>query len=284
MDRWLSLFAGSKDRLEGLAAAHRLEAIAQRIPAERLSALLDADLAADRLCAVAGLITAGKARGVAPLVDKRVRRMLDTIAGEREREAVTRLTVALMDIDQRRGVRLAAVADTVFWTRRNREAEPGRFPWTMVYDRLIAEREPSDYDALLAAGGDDAKAAVHMLFSASLVRIFVASEVYPTELDPASRKRFRKLAEAEREAAWQVFCAGAAVQLHATDLLPWLLRIADGQGLLDRYMGYSHEEFGTISETDVGIVLRGIGYLARVARDAKSRDLSEPAIDHLHRR
>ena len=282
--RWLTLLTSSTDQLEALAAAHRLEASSERLSTSQIETLIEANLQPDRLCAVAAIMISTGRASTAVTADNRVRAMIHVVHGPAEVEAVTCLTTAVMAIDDRRGVRLAAVANSILWTRRIQAAQPGIYPWTTIYDRLIVEREGADYESLLEAGGDDARAAVHMLFAAGAVRILVATNVSPTTISARNRKRLRELAEAETDEGWQRFYAGAAAQIRATDLLPWLLRIADRPVLIEIRGSGPEERFGEFTETDVGFVLRAIGYLARVARDEKLADLSASAVAYLRHR
>ena len=285
IDDWLSLLMTSPDDYAALAAAHRLERVANSIPIKQLGELIATDLPPDRLCAVAEIVAASKQPDAAVKLDKKVRAMLGTVSGPAAVEAIARLTLAVMAIENRRGVLLAAVADSIFWTSRVSRANPGLFPWSRVYDRLISERESGDYDLLFGSGDDDdARAAVHMLFSAGAVRILVASGVSPSTILPKNVGRFRQLAESETDASWQLFYAGAATQIQATDMLPWLCRIADRPEHLTTSAHYSEENFGEFFESTAGFVLRAVGYLASVAKEEKSAETSVPAIDYLRHR
>jgi hypothetical protein len=172
---------------------------------------------------------------------------------------------ALLDIDSHRGARLGLVLDSNFWSGSG-GVTPKWFPWTRVFDRFFPNNK--DYEILLTQGRDGTRAVVHWLFSKAAIHLVTAYQISATELGDLSRKLFRESAEKESEVRWFHYYTGTAAKLYAVDLLPWLLTIAKSSQLKDLWTTYSHQKFGIFSESQLAMVFRAIGFLARVSIDS----------------
>lgn len=260
IDRLLSILKNGDDLLAA-AAGHKLEKLGGKLPAKKLEELLFPGLPLDRLNVVAHLAKISNNKSLAKQIEQLVRIHIRTVSGLQARESISGIILSLLDLERNQGTRLGLVADSIFWTE-HQSAQPGYFPWTKVFDRLYPATE--DYEMLLEKGGDDARAAVHWLFSKSVISLVGARTLSPTRLGDKSLKQFKKLAELEKSLVWQHYFVGAAAKIHATELLPWLIALSENPELIYRQIQYSHERFGEFSDCYLATVYRSIGYLSQV--------------------
>lgn len=275
IDRLLLILKNEDDSLAA-AAGHRLEKLGKKVSARKLEELFFPTLPLDRLNVVAHLAKISNNKSQAKQIEQLVRIHIKTVSGHQARESISGIIFSLLELERNQGNRLGLVADSIFWTEHH-SAEPGYFPWTKVFDRLFPVTE--DYQVLLEEGGDNAHAAVHWLFSKSVISLVGARTISPIRLGDKSLKQFKKLAELEKSLLWQHYFVGAAVKIHATELLPWLISLSKNPELIDCQMHYSHERFGEFNDCYLATVYRSIGYLAQVL--AKEGKDAEFAIVHL---
>ena len=196
-----------------------------KLSGAKLLPLLDPALSPARLSAVARLLAVCGDKALTAPLEAFIRALIETVTGTEAVEAFTNLIDALRALDNRRGARVAQVADTVFWTRREEATFRRYFPWRKMDSHISLGSE--DYGALLAAGDDDARAAIIELQAYGGGILQTANTNYPTKLDAAARGQLRTLAEAEQELEWQCKLALAAVKVNAVELLPWILQLAE---------------------------------------------------------
>jgi len=282
VDRWLGLVQ-SGDELTAAAAGHRLVRAAKEVPAKALDFLLDPALPPDRLCVAAHVVAASGQKALAAPLDWLIRSLARSVEGPAAVEALANVAQALEKLDATRGRRTNAVVDMILWTDRHGATSPWRFPLRPEFDHLRLTEH--DYDALLTAGGEDARAAIWELstIGGGIGSVAHGDEV-PTEVTDTARHRLTRLAEAERDPDWQWRFASASVATQAVDLLPWLVRVAQDPALVRQTHTVRHYRFGRSEEVAVADFLRSIGCLARLLLDEKRGQEAEKGVRALRER
>jgi hypothetical protein len=262
---WRHVREGSD--LDVSAAVHRLAALGEALDPEPLHALLARDIDPDRLAAIAELCGATEDTGLVEPMEKLARGFIESIEGTEAVEAFTRLVEVLIGLDTAQGRRLAALANMIFWVRRQDEARPGFYPWRRLRSEVALDSE--DCDVLLSRGGDDAKAAIRDLSTWGFGAVLVAGPISsPTKITEVSLECFREIAEQENDLLGQCLIARAAAELQATGLLPELLSWTNRPEHASQEFTGNHNQFGQYRERSLANILRVIGYLARLLLDS----------------
>lgn len=261
LGRWLRLLADADD-LTAVAAAHRIQATGEGGDGARLAALLRPDQSPTKLCALAGLLQQDGDVRLLERAEGLVQTLMTTIEGPEATEAVACLVQAIRALDTKRGHRLAAVVDYMFWTRVE-ATQPDRFPWLAVWTGTWLESK--DIEVLLQGDANQVAAAVQFLYNTAGWGLLRANYPVPTRrLDPQAMERLTVAAHGEREPARQRIIACAAAGVDAFDLLPWLLELVEAPEL----SAWNHDvdsHYGDVEESCRAMVLRATGYLARRA-------------------
>lgn len=265
-----------------MASAHLLTRAGEALYGEKLKPFFKTDLPAPRLSALARLVAVCRDKSLIHPLEKLIRSLMETVAGQEEMEAFTNLINALISLDKGLGNRVAAVADSTFVTSRSGFTNANFFPWCSMFDSIYLQDK--DYQAMLSVGGNDASAAVYRLTAYGGGRIFTADKGYPTKLDDASMQQLRKMAEEEKELIWQYKFALASIEVHAFDLLPCVIKVASTSEISDNQDNLYHLRFGRITEPCLSNILRAIGYLARLLLDEKRGEEAAPGVAHLRER
>ena len=277
-------FLREDSELTAAASAHRLVALGEKVDTERLRYLLGTDLSSDRLAAVAELVETSEDQGLAEALEELIRGLMKVVEDLRSAEAFTCLLQGLTGLEESRGRCLTSIAELFFIEKwREEDHSPGGYPfWRLVIDlRLRSE----DHQALLARGGDDARASIMDLQNLGGGALLEALPAYSiSKLDEASREHFWEIAAEEGDPNWRRRIAKAAAELKTTNLLPQLVEWVDSSELAASTVTAQNSKFGAYTTTCLSDVLRSIGYLARLLRDDDRIDEAEHAIAVLHAR
>jgi Ternary complex associated domain 9 len=215
--RWFELLR-SGDEVVAMAAGHRLCKVGKDLPVEAIAGLFDPSLSPRRLSAVGWIAAASEDKRFAEPHDQLVRGLIETVAGTEAMECLSNLVTALESLDRSRARRMIAVAFMVFYTRRHEATSPWVSAWMKVSSSFYLE--DVDYNALIASGGDDARAAVFRLSTDGGATLRVADRPLSVRLEDNSLRQFQALAEAEQELIGRYRFALAATEVEAAALLP----------------------------------------------------------------
>jgi Ternary complex associated domain 9 len=283
INRWLKLLVGP-DELVAIAAAHRLIKYAREIPGPKLYPLFDPSLPPSRLSAIARLTEACRSIWSIILLEALLRSFMKNVTGREAFEALANLTEVLTKLDSSLGNRVAAVANTIFFTSGNKAKHHRYFPWAIV--SADTQLQVSDYDTLINAGGDDARAAIFELSSYSGAMLLEADKNVHPITQPSYHNSvswsLRKLAQSEQEPAWQYNIALAAVTSKAVSLLPWLVNLARNSEMAETKTATYDPRYGAYEECFLANILRAIGYLARVLLDQHDTKAGKTEMDFFH--
>mgnify|MGYP001569933459 FL=1 len=282
IDKWLSLIR--EGDISVAAAAHQLIKMGKqgkKLSIQKLQGLLSPELTPDRLLIVAELISAFGDKNLAESLDQFLRYLIGKTKTSEEFEALARLAFVLAELDSQRGKHLIAVAISFFY-HDQKEIPYGRYPIRLMSEQTYLSEE--DLKVLINQGGEDARAAIFMLEMLGGLIVF-AERVTITKLDEASLQKIQDLAESENRLTWQWFFAIAATKVHAFELLPWLIKIVKETSYAkDGTIVYYHRSFEEFQESFLGMILRAIGYLARLLQDNNRAEEAQAAVNFLHDR
>lgn len=282
IDRWLSLIREG-DSLVATAAAHQLVKIQKQVKKfhlQKLKELLDTELTPDRLLMVAELISAYGDRDIAELLERFLHDLIKKTESSKEFEALARIALVLKELDTQRGNYLIAYVIMYFF-QDDKGVPGGLYPLLTLYNQLYLSEE--DLKTLINKDVNYARAAIFKMQTLGAITLLFAEKKTVTKLDTASVQRILSLAAKENHLKWQCFFAIAAVKSHTSELLPCLVTVVKNTSFWeDGTIKYYHWSYKTIEESWLAMIIRAIGYLARLLRDNNRTEEAKPAVELLH--
>ena len=151
----------------------------------------------------------------------------------------------------------------------------GLYPLLMLNDQLYLSEE--DLKMLINRDDEYARAAIFQMQVSGAAILLFAERGTATKLDKTSVQRFLSLAENEGRLRWQFFIAVAAVKAHTFKLLPWLIKVVENTPFReDRTINYFYPSYEKIKESWLAMIIRAIGYLARLLLDNRDEKAKLP--------
>ena len=259
IDRWLNIVQ-SPNLQAAVAAAHRLEFFAKRLSRENIAALLDSSFDPDRLMITASLAAATENSDLASDLEQKARSLVDSVEGRRSMEGFASVIQALLSLNQRRGQCSAAIARVVF--QFSPKVEITHYPWPVLNAKIRLNAE--DIQALISQDENGAKAAVAELDSWSNTFLSIAENHTPENIDDTSLRKFRSMAQKEKNPTWLKIFTGAAAQTGDCDQVHWIAKIADNPAVSEKIVSVAYHRFGQVSESLCASIYRSLGYLSRL--------------------
>lgn len=263
------------DRLVA-AASHVAEQYIALFASDDLRPLLTAQLRPAQIAALAAVLSAKGEANLATRLEEVARELMALVHGPEMLEAFSVLCLALHSLHHTTGGRIGILADWMFSELRRTKVHPERYPWAYVNGEFTGSQICGD---MLVAGGDEAIAAVYHLSNLGGGILRNAGRDAPHFVVSGEvRAQFFWLAKTAHVPRVKYRFARAAVATRATELLPWLLRVAEDPRLVRETTVIRSTEYGLSKEPYLAHVVRAIGYLATEAmgRAAELNTLLRP--------
>jgi len=281
LDKWVSLIREG-DGLIAASAGHRLikmEKQGKKLPIQKLKELLDLKLTADRLLIVAELISTFGDENLSELLEQFLHGLIPKTKTPEDFEALARLALVLKELNFQRGNHLIAYV-IMFFFHDNKGIPEGRYPLLLLNEQFYLPEE--DYKILINQSDEYARAAIFKLETFGAANLLLAERGIVIQLDKTTREKMLALAEKEDSLKWRFFFAVAGAKVCAFELLPYLIKVVNTTSKWnDGTIDYYYHSYEKISESWLGMIIRTIGYLARLLYDNNRAEEAKPAMDFL---
>lgn len=282
VEKWLSLIQ-EDDSLLAAAAGHQLVKIGKqgkKLPVQKLQELLDPKLTAERLLIVAELISTFGDENLSELLEQFLHDLIPKTKTPTGFEALARLSLALKELNPQRGKYLIAYM-IMFFFHDNKGIPAGLYPLLLLHEQLYLSEE--DYKELINLSDEYVRAAIFKMQTSGAANLLFAERGIVIQLDKTTREKMLSLAEKEESLKWKFFFAVAGAKSCAFELLPWLIKVVKTTSRWeDGTIDYYYHSYEKIPESWLGMIIRAIGYLARLLYDNNRAEEAKSAVDFLH--